>query len=282
MNGAANERARAEAARVAPAAAGNPGGPPDAPPVVPPAVVAAALPAAGQVLIGAAALAQILAAVQQQQPQVAVAGAPLHKQAGSTRLKAFSSTDAVEWMSWKMHYVEVCKINAWPNISRVREARAAMAEKAARHTADVVPVYVANLAANPPIQITTWQDLIARYQEKLMPPAAGVYSRAEYNIAKQISSEDVKGWHARLGDLYNRAYPGEEVDHNLPLIEKFVTQLINKEAGKFVFERDPATFAAALALAQTKTATDVTFKTASRANIHAFCESLGNNGRQRS
>jgi hypothetical protein len=112
--------------------------------------------------------------------------------------------------------------------------------------------------------------LIARYQEKFMPPAAGVYSRAEYNIAKQISSEDVGGWHARLRDLYNRAYPGEEVDHNLPLTEKFVTQLINKEVGKFVFERDRPTFAVALALAQTKTATDVTFKTASSANIHAF------------
>jgi hypothetical protein len=161
MNGAANKRARAEAERIAAAAAGNQGGPPDAPPVVPPAAAAAALPAAGQVLIGAAALAQILAAVQQQQPQVAVAGAPLHEQAGSTRLKAFSSTDAVEWMSWKTHYLEVCEINAWPNIRRVREARAAMAEKAARHTADVIPVYVADLAANPPVQITTWQDLIA-------------------------------------------------------------------------------------------------------------------------
>jgi hypothetical protein len=173
-------------------------------------------------------------------------------------------------MSWKTHYLEVCKINAWPNIRRVREAWAAMAEKAARHTADVIPVNIADLAANPPIQITTWQDLIARYQEKLMPPAAGMYSRAEYNIAKQISSEDVRGWHARLRDPYNRAYPGEEVDHNLPLIEKFVTHLINKEVGKFVFERVPATFAAALALAQTKTATDVTFKSASRASIHAF------------
>jgi hypothetical protein len=185
-------------------------------------------------------------------------------------LKAFSFTDAVDWMLWKMHYLEVCEINAWPNIRRVREARAAMAEKAARHTADVVPVYVADLAAYPSVQVTTWQDLIARYQEKFMPPAAGVYSRAEYNIAKQISSEDVGGLHARLQDLYNRAYPGEEVDHNLPLIEKFVTQLINKEVVKFVFERDPATFAAALALAQTKTATNVTFKTASHVNIHAF------------
>jgi hypothetical protein len=62
----------------------------------------------------------------------------------------------------------------------------------------------------------------------------------------------------------------KEVNNNLPLIEKFVTQLINKEVGKFVFERDPATFAGALALAQTKTATDVTFKTASRASIHGF------------
>jgi hypothetical protein len=234
MNGAAKKRARAEAERVAAAAAGNQGGPPDAPPVVPPAAAATALPNAGQVLIGAAALAQILAAVQQQQPQVAVAGAgaPLHERAGSTRLKAFSSTDAVEWMSCKTHYLEVCEINEWPNIGRVREARAAMAEKAARHMADVVPVYVADLAANPPVQITTWHDLIARYQDKFKPPAAGVYSRTEYNIAKQFSSEDVRGWHARLRDLYNRAYPGKEVDHNLPLIEKFVTQLINKEFGK--------------------------------------------------
>jgi hypothetical protein len=61
-----------------------------------------------------------------------------------------------------------------------------------------------------------------------------------------------------------------------PLIEKFVTQLINKEVGKFVFERDPATFAGALALAQTKTATDVTFKTASRASIHAFANPSDN------
>jgi hypothetical protein len=38
-----------------------------------------------------------------------------------------------------------------------------------------------------------------------------------------------------------------------------------------VFERDPGTFAEALALAQTKMATDVTFKSASRgASIHAF------------
>jgi hypothetical protein len=171
-------------------------------------------------------------------------------------------------MSWKTHYLKVCEINAWPNIRRVREARAAMAEKAAWHTANVFPVYVADLAANPPVQITTWQDLIARYQEKFMLAAAGVYSRSEYNIAKQISSEDVGGWHARLGNLYNRAYLGEEVNNNLPLIEKFVTQLINKEVGKFVFERDPTTFAGALA--KTKNATDVTFKTASRAGIHAF------------
>jgi hypothetical protein len=265
MNGNAIERERD---RIAAAAAGNQqgGGPPDAPPVVLPA----AAPVAAPVIIGAAALAQILAAVQQQQPPVAAAGAPLHERAGSTRLKAFSSMDAVEWMSWKTHYLEVCEINAWPNIWWVREARAAMAEKVARHTADVVPVYVADLSANPPVQVTTWQDLIARYQEKFMPPAAGVYSRAEYNIAKQLASEDVGGWHARLRDLYNSAYPGKEVDHNLPLIEKFVTQLINKEVDKFVFERDPPTFAAAFALAQTKTATEVTFKTVSCANIHAL------------
>jgi hypothetical protein len=54
------------------------------------------------------------------------------------------------------------------------------------------------------------------------------------------------------------------------LIEKFFTELINKEVGKFVFERDPGTFAGALALAQTKTSTDVTFRSASRASIPGF------------
>jgi hypothetical protein len=166
-------------------------------------------------------------------------------------------------MSWKTHYLEVCEINAWPNIRRVREARAAMSEKAARHTADVVPVYVPDPAAVPPVLVTNWQDLIARYQEKFMPAAAGVYSRAEYNTAKHILSEDVGGWHTGLRNLYNWAYPGHKV--------KIVTQLINREVGKFLFERDPATFAEALALAQTKTATDVTFKSGSRgASIHSF------------
>jgi hypothetical protein len=85
MNGAANEQARAEAAeRMAAAnAAGNQGGPPDAPPVAPPVAPAAALPLSGQVVIGADALAQIIAACQPP-PHVAGAGAPLPERAGST------------------------------------------------------------------------------------------------------------------------------------------------------------------------------------------------------
>jgi hypothetical protein len=138
MNAAA-KRARAEAQRIAAAnAAANAGGPPYAPPVVPPVGLAAALPPAAQVVIGADALAQIIAACQPQ-PHVARAGAILPEGTGSIRLKAFSSSDLVEWMSWKTHYLEVCEINAWPNIRRFREARAAMAEKAARHTAHRQP-----------------------------------------------------------------------------------------------------------------------------------------------
>jgi hypothetical protein len=99
MNAAANKRVRAEAKRIAAAnAAANNGGPPDAPPVVPPVVPAAALLPAAQVVIGAEALAQIIAACQPH-PNVAGAGAILPEQAGSTRRKAFSSTDLVEWMS---------------------------------------------------------------------------------------------------------------------------------------------------------------------------------------
>jgi hypothetical protein len=51
-------------------------------------------------------------------------------------------------MSLKMHFLEVCEINAWPNIRRVREARAAMAKKAARHPSDVISLYVAYLAGS--------------------------------------------------------------------------------------------------------------------------------------
>jgi hypothetical protein len=130
MNAAA-DRARAEAVKIAAVnAASNADVPPgaQAPPVISPVVPASALPPAAQLVIGAGALAQLLAASQ---PQPHAAGAILPEQAGSTRLKAFSSTDSVEWMSWKTHCLEVCEINAWPNIPRVREARAAMSEKAA-------------------------------------------------------------------------------------------------------------------------------------------------------
>jgi hypothetical protein len=75
MNGAANKQARAEAERIAAAAAGNQGGPPDAPPVAPPVTAAAALLPAGQVVIGANALAQIIAACHHP-PHVAVAEPP--------------------------------------------------------------------------------------------------------------------------------------------------------------------------------------------------------------
>jgi hypothetical protein len=49
--------------------------------------------------------------------------------------------------------------------------------------------------------------------------------------------------------LLQPGVPGKEVDNNLPLIEKFVTLLLNN---KFVFEQDPGTFAGAHALAQQK------------------------------
>jgi hypothetical protein len=120
-----------------------------------------------------------------------------------------------------------------------------MLEKASKHKANIVPVYVADPAAVPPVLVTTWEDFIARYQEKFMPAAAGVYSQAKYQIAKQLSSEDVGGWHAQLRDLYNRAYPGQEVNTNHLLIEKFIMQLINKEVGKFVYKRAPTTLAEA-------------------------------------
>jgi hypothetical protein len=76
----------------------------------------------------------------------------------------------------------------WGNVRRVQEARADISEKASRHTADVVPVYVADPSAVPPVLVTTWEDLIPRYQEKFMLAAAEVYSRAKFHIAKQLSS----------------------------------------------------------------------------------------------
>jgi hypothetical protein len=58
----ASEHAAAAERMAAVNAAANAGGPPDVPPVAPPVVQAAALPPSAQVVIGADALAQILAA----------------------------------------------------------------------------------------------------------------------------------------------------------------------------------------------------------------------------
>jgi hypothetical protein len=88
----AADRARAEAERIVNTNAAAPNA--DVPPVVNvPPVVPVAVPPPAQVVIDPAALAKLLPACQPQ-PHTAEAIAP--ERAGSTRLKAFSSTDAVK------------------------------------------------------------------------------------------------------------------------------------------------------------------------------------------
>jgi hypothetical protein len=131
-----------------------------------------------------------------------------------------------------------------------------MLEKASRHTADAVLIHVADPTTSHPSVVTAWEDLSDQYQEEFMPVAAEMYSRGVPRSQADLLLGC--GWmHAQLAISTIVRIP---CVYQPPPHQEVVTQLLNKEVGRFLYKGSLATFAQAPALAQTKTTTNVTFK----------------------
>jgi hypothetical protein len=126
-----------------------------------------------------------------------------------------SSAEGTEWRIWRRNFEQILQINGWANERCQREAAAAMESTAAEFTSDI-PAFV----AGRPVQ-----DMLNLYETCFLPAAAGQLAAAQFQRAAQMDGEQIAVWHACLRTIFERAFPGENIQNSRLLINKFVLKL---------------------------------------------------------
>lgn len=172
-----------------------------------------------------------------------------------TRVRPFKSSDPIEWTTWREHFETVARINRWEAERACLEAKAAMEDIAARKVKDV------SLQRGPPdprdpYQMPTWnlQSLLRTYESRFVTKEAGRIAEAKFLEASRSSGEDILAYHARLRDLFLRAFPGVVAETSAQLRSQFIRGLRSPAIMEYMSERDPTTYTECLAMAEQKQA----------------------------
>lgn len=178
------------------------------------------------------------------------------RQGSETKLRTFSSGDAVGWLSWRQHAESVGTMKNWERDPATRTTarwaiRAAMEDAAARAVSDID-------AAGIPAGGDTVASFLDLYQQRFCPEAESRIARAAFKSASQAGDrvETVLEWHTRCRSLYLRAYPTQagNVEQNQELIDRFVEGLHEPVVRTHTYDAYPNTYAVALTSASNKTA----------------------------
>jgi len=104
------------------------------------------------------------------------------------KVEPFSSTDGVEWQTWRTSFEITVRINGWNDQRARRELAAAMTGSAQLYVRDI-PV------GDDAVPVEDVPVLLAAYEQRFLPQAAGDLARIELREAKQKPDETVVGWH---------------------------------------------------------------------------------------
>lgn len=163
------------------------------------------------------------------------------------KVDKLSSTGTADWLVWKRKFDGAVRHNQWNDQRQREEIQWAMTDEAARMTYDI-----------DILDPRTIDEVVADYEARFIPAAGGQVARAELSHIRQRVDENTNQFHGRVREIYNRAYPGENVQNSQQCIEKFVLGLMDIAITRFILDRAPATYAEALRLAQMKTASEMT------------------------
>jgi hypothetical protein len=137
---------------------------------------------------------------------------------GGHKTSKFSSAEGTEWRIWRRNFEQTLQINTWPNERCQREAAAAMESTAAEFTSNIPP-FVPGRAI---------QDMLNLYKTRFLPAATGQLAAAQFQRAAQMDGEQIAVWHARLRTIFERTFPGENIQNSRLLINKFVLKLAGR------------------------------------------------------
>jgi hypothetical protein len=162
---------------------------------------------------------------------------------GTKHLK-FSSAEGTEWRIWRRNFEQTIQINGWAKERCQREAAAEMESTASEFTSDI-PAHV----AGRPVA-----DMLNLYESRFLPAAAGQLAAAQFQTAAQMDGEQIAVWHGRLRTIFERAFPGENIQGSRLLINKFVLILADSNIRQWTHRANPATYNAAMTAASNEAA----------------------------
>jgi hypothetical protein len=158
---------------------------------------------------------------------------------GGHKTSKFSSAEGTEWQIWRRNFEQTFQINGWANERCQRKAAAAMESTAAEFTSDI-PAFV----AGRPVQ-----DMLNLYETRFLPAAGGQLAAAQFQTVAQMDGEQIAVWHARLRTIFERAFPGENIQNSRLLINKFVLKLDDSNIRPWTHRANPASYNAAMTAA---------------------------------
>ena len=173
----------------------------------------------------------------------------LPKEEGTTRqrkIAPFSSGAGSDWLVWKKQFNLHCKMAKWDDLRQRQELFTAMEGKAAKVVADI------EVEVLPSIE---WA--LEMYEDRFATRADSQLAKSEFTLARQTDDESILEWHARLRELFLRAYPGVHVDSTGmgdQLREMFISGLKDPEVSAYVWDKEAKTYNRALVFAEVKRA----------------------------
>ena len=184
----------------------------------------------------------------------AIAGA---NQGQGKKVPQLESTSPVDWKTWRKRFQTIVTIAGWNDLRARRELFAAMTGTAAKIVADIA---IEDPAGGLPAGgVARTLDLVLTdYEARFVTTEASDQAEADFELAQQMTDETLLEWHARLRDLYLRAFPGADLDAGpggRTLRKRFVAGLDNKDVRIHVYDHRPDNYNDCLNQAMRKQAT---------------------------
>lgn len=154
------------------------------------------------------------------------------------KVNHFSNATEEDWLVWKHHFNQCRQLNGYTVDESKLALAAAMKGRAAAAVMD--------LRVLDPQQ--TVADLIQAYENRFLPASASQLSRVQFEQVSQGPKETILDFHARLRQLWNKAYPN--LQDETMLIRKFSLGLRRSDVRRQVIRTNPNTYGDALEAAQ--------------------------------
>ena len=158
------------------------------------------------------------------------------------KLSKLSSSDPGDYRVWKSNFQAHAVAAAW-NAQTLRNMLKLSMEGEAHRQTRGIDLDIGRAIA----------DIWADFDRRFLPPRASAAARMSFKAARQLPSETLLQWQARLRELYVQAHPGREpdIDTDWDMIEAFTDGIHNSQVRVWTRNLGHNTLTAVVEAAQT-------------------------------